>query len=82
MDDHYGSWMHDTKSDGYPEKLWVTRKNETSFIFEYESKDHFKHGSSYPIKLPYPFQVYHTIFKIMYYYLMLNLFLGKWACSV
>lgn len=58
MDDHYGSWMHDTsKSDIYPEKLWVTRKNETSLIFEYKSKDHFKNASSHPIALPYPFQV-------------------------
>ncbi|XP_068986709.1 uncharacterized protein [Bombus flavifrons] len=73
MDDHYGSWMHDTKSDGYPEKLWVTRKNETSFIYEYESKDHFKHGSSYPIKLPYPFQGNgHVVYNKSFFYNPIN----------
>lgn len=65
MDDHYGSWMHDasSRSDGVSDKLWVTRKNDTSFIYEYKSKDHFKNASSYQIALPYPFQVYHGVLR-------------------
>lgn len=59
MDDYYGSWMHDAsfRHDGTPDKLWVTRKNDTSYIFEYISKDYFKNDTARPIKLPYPFQV-------------------------
>ncbi|CAL7948986.1 unnamed protein product [Xylocopa violacea] len=74
MDDHYGSWMHDTfKLDGYPEKLWVTRKNETSFIFEYKSKDHFKNASSYAITLPYPFQGNgHVVYNRSFFYNPIN----------
>lgn len=73
MDDHYGCWMHDAKFDGYPEKLWVTRKNETSFIFEYKSKDHYKNSSSYPIALPYPFQGNgHVIYNRSFFYNPIN----------
>lgn len=60
MDDHYGSWMHDASSnnDIIPDKLWVTRHNETSYIYEYKSKEYFKNNSvANQIKLPQPFQV-------------------------
>jgi len=60
MDDHYGSWMHDASSnnDIMPDRLWVTRHNETSYIYEYKSKEYFKNNTaSNPIKLPHPFQV-------------------------
>lgn len=59
MDDYYGSWMHDAsfRHDGTPDKLWVTRKNDTSNIFEYRSKEYFKNDTGHPMKLPYPFQV-------------------------
>ncbi|XP_015431074.1 PREDICTED: uncharacterized protein LOC107187475 [Dufourea novaeangliae] len=75
MDDHYGSWMHDasSRSDGFSDKLWVTRKNDTSFIFEYKSKDHFKNGSSHPIALPYPFQGNgHIVYNRSFYYNPIN----------
>jgi len=60
MDDHYGSWMHDASSsnDIMPDRLWVTRHNETSYIYEYKSKEYFKNNTvSSQIKLPHPFQV-------------------------
>lgn len=59
MDDYYGSWMHDMSSrhDITSDKLWVTRKNDTSYIFEYKTKEHFKNRTARPIKLQYAFQV-------------------------
>ncbi|XP_076175562.1 uncharacterized protein LOC143150891 isoform X2 [Ptiloglossa arizonensis] len=75
MDDHYGSWMHDasSRSDGFSDKLWVTRKNDTSFIFEYKSKDHFKNASSYSIALPYPFQGNgHVVYNRSFFYNPIN----------
>ncbi|XP_076630956.1 uncharacterized protein LOC143346601 [Colletes latitarsis] len=75
MDDHYGSWMHDasSRSDNYPDKLWVTRKNDTSFIYEYKSKDHFKNASSYPIALPYAFQGNgHIVYNRSFFYNPVN----------
>ena len=75
MDDHYGSWMHDasSRSDGYPDKLWVTRKNDTSCIYEYKSKDHFKNASSYSIKLSYPFQGNgHIVYNRSFFYNPIN----------
>lgn len=75
MDDHYGSWMHDASSrfDSISEKLWVTRKNETSYIFEYKSKDHFKNSSSQPILLPYPFQGNgHVVYNGSFFYNPIN----------
>ncbi|XP_035720622.1 gliomedin-like isoform X1 [Vespa mandarinia] len=58
MDDHYGSWMHDPspRFDGISDKHWITRKNETSYILEYKSKEHFKNKTPQKIELPYPFQ--------------------------
>lgn len=60
MDDHYGSWMHDASAsnDIILDRLWVTRHNETSYIYEYKSKEYFKNNTAAkPIKLPFPFQV-------------------------
>lgn len=60
MDDHYGSWMHDASSsnDIMPDRLWVTRHNETSYIYEYKSKEYFKNNTAAnQIKLPHSFQV-------------------------
>lgn len=59
IDDHYGSWMHDPspRFDGVSDKHWITRKNETSYILEYKSKEHFKNKTPQKIELPYPFQV-------------------------
>lgn len=59
MDDHYGSWMHDASSrnDVVPDKHWVTFHNNSSYIFEYKSKEHFNNDSARPIKLPVDFQV-------------------------
>ncbi|XP_076234512.1 uncharacterized protein LOC143179263 isoform X2 [Calliopsis andreniformis] len=75
MDDHYGSWMHDAylKSDGVSDKLWVTRKSNTSIIFEYESKDHFKNASFKPIPLPHPFQGNgHVVYNKSFFYNPIN----------
>ena len=58
MDDHYGSWMHDASNDIMPDRLWVTRHNDTSYIYEYKSKEDFKNNTALnEIKLPHPFQV-------------------------
>lgn len=56
MDDYYGSWMHDASSR-HDEGLWVTRKNDTSNISYYKSKEHFKNETAHLTKLPFPFQV-------------------------
>ncbi|XP_015188662.1 PREDICTED: uncharacterized protein LOC107072878 isoform X2 [Polistes dominula] len=71
MDDHYGSWMHDPspRSDGISDKYWVTRKNETSYILEYKSKEHFKSKTPQKIELPYPFQGNgHIIYNGSFFY--------------
>ncbi|XP_054013696.1 uncharacterized protein LOC128895270 [Hylaeus anthracinus] len=75
MDDHYGSWMHDasSRSDGFSDKLWVTRTNDTSSIFEYKSKDHFKNSSSRSIALPYSFQGNgHIVYNRSFFYNPIN----------
>lgn len=58
MDDTHGCWMYDTlRSEGITDKLWITRSNNTSYIFEYNKKDDIKAGKGRQIKLPYPFKV-------------------------
>ncbi|XP_024944427.1 uncharacterized protein LOC107271414 isoform X2 [Cephus cinctus] len=60
MDDFYGSWLHDAspRSEAAAEKLWVTRSNNTSYIFEYSRKEDFKENKDKyrQIRLPYKFQ--------------------------
>ena len=57
MDDHYGSWMHDAFNDIMPDRFWVTRHNDTFYIYEYKSKEDFKNNTALKKKLPYAFQV-------------------------
>ncbi|KAG7189036.1 hypothetical protein KM043_008629 [Ampulex compressa] len=72
MDDHYGSWMYDAALS-FSDRLWVTRKNDTSHIFEYKSKDYFKNGTSKPIRLPYPFQGNgHIVYNGSFFYNPIN----------
>ncbi|EFN84578.1 Gliomedin [Harpegnathos saltator] len=71
MDDYYGSWMHDAafRHDSTPDRLWVTRKNDTSYIFEYRSKDYFKNDTGRRIKLPHPFQGNgHIVYNRSFFY--------------
>ncbi|KAL0109814.1 hypothetical protein PUN28_013465 [Cardiocondyla obscurior] len=74
--DHYGSWMHDASSgnDIIPDKLWVTRHNETSYIYEYKSKEYFKNNTvTKDLKLPYPFQGNeHVVYDKSFFYNPIN----------
>ncbi|XP_014482592.1 PREDICTED: uncharacterized protein LOC106748509 isoform X2 [Dinoponera quadriceps] len=75
MDDYYGSWMHDAyfRHDGTSDRLWVTRKNDTSNIFEYRSKEFFKNDTARSIKLPYPFQGNgHIVYNKSFFYNPIN----------
>lgn len=64
MDDTHGCWMYDTlRSEGMTDKLWITRSNNTSFIYEYNKKDDVKSGRGRIIKLPYPFKVFTLSYK-------------------
>ncbi|XP_025993328.1 uncharacterized protein LOC105200153 isoform X2 [Solenopsis invicta] len=49
MDDPYGSWMCDTFSNNYSDKLWVTRHSNMTVVYEYQSQEHFT-KNSIPIK--------------------------------
>ncbi|XP_066591232.1 uncharacterized protein [Prorops nasuta] len=71
MGDHYGSWMHDAlpRSESYAESLWVTRKNNSTLLFEYKSIDHYKNGSARILTLPYPFQGNgHVVYNGSFFY--------------
>ncbi|XP_012525384.1 uncharacterized protein LOC105830548 isoform X2 [Monomorium pharaonis] len=76
MDDPYGSWMHDASSsnDIMSDKLWVTRHNETSNIYEYKSKEHFKNNSgAHRIELLHPFQGNgHVVYEKSFFYNPVN----------
>ncbi|XP_033214331.1 uncharacterized protein LOC117171290 [Belonocnema kinseyi] len=43
MDDIHGAWMYDTvpRSERVADKLWVTRINNTSFIYEYNKREDY-----------------------------------------
>ncbi|XP_077274980.1 uncharacterized protein LOC143904292 isoform X2 [Temnothorax americanus] len=76
-DDHYGSWMYDTSSsnDIMPDhRLWVTRHNETSFIYEYKTKEHFNNNTSTdPKLLHFPFQGNgHVVYDKSFFYNPMN----------
>lgn len=70
MDDTHGCWMYDTlRSDGITDKLWITRSNNTSFIYEYNRKDDIKAGKGRAIKLPYPFKGNsHVVYNGSFFY--------------
>ncbi|XP_011639692.2 LOW QUALITY PROTEIN: gliomedin [Pogonomyrmex barbatus] len=71
MDDYYGSWMHDAaRQDAMPDRLWVTRHNDTSYIYEYKSKEFFKKDTGrVTIKLPIPFQGNeHVVYNKSFFY--------------
>ncbi|XP_011061242.1 PREDICTED: uncharacterized protein LOC105150086 isoform X2 [Acromyrmex echinatior] len=74
MDDHYGSWMHDASNDIMPDRLWVTRHNDTSYIYEYKSKEDFKNNTALnEIKLPHPFQGNgHVVYDKSFFYNPIN----------
>lgn len=64
MDDTHGYWMYDAlpRTESISEKLWVTRSNNSWYIFEYNKKDDVKRGQSRSIRLPYPFKVVASYF--------------------
>ncbi|XP_026827101.1 uncharacterized protein LOC105277676 [Ooceraea biroi] len=69
MDDYYGSWMHDTYRHDMPDRLWVTRNNDTFYIYEYRSKENFKNETPNQIKLPYSFQGNgHVVYNKSFFY--------------
>ena len=60
MDDIHGAWMYDTvpRSEKVAEKLWVTRSNHTSSIFEYNRREDFNPMNfGKEIRLDLPFAV-------------------------
>lgn len=60
MDDIHGAWMYDTvpRSERVAEKLWVTRINNTSFIYEYNRReDYSPMNFGKEIRLDPPFAV-------------------------
>ncbi|XP_018050789.1 PREDICTED: uncharacterized protein LOC108688834 [Atta colombica] len=69
MDDHYGSWMHDASNDIMPDRFWVTRHNDTFYIYEYKSKEDFKNNTALKKKLPYAFQGNgHVVYDKSFFY--------------
>ncbi|XP_020286839.1 gliomedin-like isoform X2 [Pseudomyrmex gracilis] len=71
MNDTYGSWMYDAsfRHDILSDRLWVTRNTNTSYIYEYKSKDHFKNETAREIRLPCPFQGNgHIVYNNSFFY--------------
>ncbi|KAG8039221.1 hypothetical protein G9C98_003528 [Cotesia typhae] len=71
MDDTHGYWMYDAlpRTESISEKLWVTRSNNSWYIFEYNKKDDVKRGQSRSIRLPYPFKGNgHVVYNGSFYY--------------
>ncbi|XP_014299177.1 uncharacterized protein LOC103574426 [Microplitis demolitor] len=71
MDDTHGYWMYDAlpRTESISEKLWVTRSNNSWYIFEYNKKDDVKRGQSRAIRLPYPFKGNgHVVYNGSFFY--------------
>lgn len=84
IDDLYGVMMQDAtpKSNATAEKLWITRRNESWYLYEYnDMQDFIAKKSPRAIKLPYPFQVRIKKFTFSRYFFFLFLFLLLNGCN-
>ncbi|XP_043280987.1 uncharacterized protein [Venturia canescens] len=72
MEDPHGCWMYDSSprpSEVPNEKLWVTRQDNTSYIFEYKNRNEFKTGSPRRIQLQKPFKGNaHVVYNGSFFY--------------
>lgn len=58
----YGAWLRDPiqKDNATVEKIWLTKENETSSLYEYKNRNDYRRGipsRNQPYKLPHPFKV-------------------------
>ncbi|XP_011314622.1 uncharacterized protein [Fopius arisanus] len=72
-DDAHGYWMYDTlaKTENNTDniKLWVTRSNDTSYLYEYNRRESVKNSRPTPHKLPYRFKGNgHVVYNGSFFY--------------